>query len=236
MENTSSENKKITPPNDLSDPIRAAVPYALPIVLFLGLTYAESLVPGYYPVAYATKIVMVTGVLMYYSRVWRKEIRWDAQVLPLAIIVGLVTLAEWILIDKLIPYPALGSRTGFDPTTAISYPTLRWLFIGVRFFGLALIVPVMEEVFWRSFLLRFITDQEKWQGLPVGTFSMIAFIAVAVLFALAHPEWLVALICALLYAGLLYRTKSLFACIVAHAVTNFGLGIYVLTTRDWKYW
>ena len=54
--------------------------------------------------------------------------------------------------------------------------------------------------------------------------------------ALAHPEWLVAIMASLAYALWLRRSRSLFGAIVAHAVTNAALGAYVLTTEDWKYW
>ena len=101
--------------------------------------------------------------------------------------------------------------------------------------GLTLMVPLMEELFWRSFLIRIITKPE-WQEMNPWDFSWMAFGAVAGLFALAHPEWLAAVICAVLYGLLLRQTKSLFACFVAHAVTNGLLGIYVLSGGHWALW
>ena len=56
------------------------------------------------------------------------------------------------------------------------------------------------------------------------------------LFALSHPEWLAALIFGLAMCGLLARTRSLFACIAAHAVTNLLLGLYVIHFHQWQYW
>ncbi len=58
----------------------------------------------------------------------------------------------------------------------------------------------------------------------------------SVLFALAHPEWLPALLTGLLWAWLLWQTRSLSTCLISHAVANLALGIYVITTGDWKYW
>jgi CAAX prenyl protease-like protein len=143
--------------------------------------------------------------------------------------------AEWVLIDKWVPYPHLGGRSAFNPFAAIGDPMLRTLFLAARFYGLVLLVPVMEELFWRSFLLRYATDPD-FRKLPVGAFSWTAFAIVAVMFGAAHPEWLVAVIAACAYALLLRQTRSLFACIVAHGVTNLALGVYVLATGDWKYW
>jgi uncharacterized protein len=225
-----SENESPAP-----DPIKAAIPYAVPMILFLALTYLEKYITPY-PLAYGIKVALVTVALVYFSRVWRHEIRFEGRVILPALLVGLVTFGEWVWLDKAIPYPSLGSRVGYNPMAEIADPTWRGVFIATRFYGLAVLVPIMEEVFWRSFLLRFVTDQDKWKSLPVGTFSALAFVVVAGLFALAHPEWLVAAVCAMLYAGLLYWTRSLFACILAHATTNLALGIYVLNTGDWKYW
>jgi uncharacterized protein len=213
------------------------LPYAGPMALFLALTTVEGYLPkASYPWAYGVKIVAVTVALLMFRKAWREEIHFDARVLLPALAVGLVTFAQWVWLDKAIPYPPLGSRVGFDPNAALPDPLWRGLFVAVRLYGLALVVPVMEEVFWRSFLLRYATDQDKWRELPVGQFSLAACLIVAGLFAVAHPEWLVAAVCALLYAALLWHTKSLFACIVAHATTNLALGIYVLATGDWKYW
>lgn len=211
--------------------------YAASMALFLVLTTLEGKAPAaLYPVLYVGKAVLVTVALLFFGRTWRHELRFDARVLPLAVAVGLLTFGEWVLIDKYVPYPHLGTRTGYNPFAAIESPGLRYTFLTVRLYGLAVMVPVMEEVFWRSFLLRYATDQDRWASLPVGTFSAVGFAVVAALFGLAHPEWLVAVICAGLYALLLRQTRSLFAAVVAHGVTNLALGVYVLVTGDWKYW
>jgi CAAX prenyl protease-like protein len=97
------------------------------------------------------------------------------------------------------------------------------------------IVPVMEELFWRSFLIRYLTNQD-FTAIPIGRFSMTAFWLVAGASGLAHPEWLVAVVASAAYSWLLKHTGSLFATVVAHAVTNAALGVYVLLSRDWQYW
>jgi len=207
------------------------------MALFLLLTTLEGRAPAAYsPALYIAKAVLITIALLFCARTWRHELRFDARVLPLALLVGLIACAEWVLIDRYVPYPHLGTRTGYDPFTAIADPGLRYGFLAVRFYGLAVMVPVMEEVFWRSFLLRYATDQDRWAALPVGAFNAIGFAVVAALFGVAHPEWLVAVIFAAMVALLLRQTKSLFAAIVMHSVTNLALGIYVLVTHDWKYW
>jgi CAAX prenyl protease-like protein len=212
--------------------------YVLPMAVFMLVTQAESQFPAYETALYIAKVVAVTGALLAFRRPLA-DVRPDVRVLPLAFLVGLVVFVEWIVVDPLTPHPAflasLGKRSAFNPFTAFPDPTQRALFLAVRFYGLAVMVPVMEEVFWRSFLLRWFTDPD-FERVTLGTFSGMAFAIVAVCFAAAHPEWLAALLCAIAYGLLLRQTRSLFACVVAHGVTNLALGIYVLTTHAWKYW
>ncbi len=209
--------------------------YVIPMAAFIIFTVAEGYAPqSYYPWLYILKVCVVTLALIVCRATWR-DIRPTSRVLLPAILVGLAVFAEWILLDKIIPYPHLGTRVGFDPFSAIGSPLERLLFISVRLFGLVIMVPVMEELFWRSFLLRYLTDPD-FKKIPIGTFSWTAFAIVAVAFGISHTEWLVAVISACAYGLLLWKTKSLFACIVAHAVTNLALGIYILVTREWVYW
>jgi len=204
------------------------------MALFAVFTALEGYAPNHYVWLMLTKAVVVTAALAFFRPPWR-EIRPETRALLPAVLVGLAVFVEWILIDAWIPYPHLGSRRAFNPFAAIQDEPLRLLFLAVRFYVLVLMVPVMEEIFWRSFLLRYLTSSD-FASLPVGAFSWAAFAVTAGGFALVHSEWLVALVCGVAYGLLLRQTKSLFACIVAHSVTNLALGIYVLLAHDWKYW
>lgn len=209
--------------------------YVLPMAAFMLLTTIEGFAPKpYYVWLYVFKCIVVTAILFSF-RTASKDIQPNVHVLIPAVLVGLAVFGEWILLDKLIPYPHLDSRIGLNPFTTIESPIVLTIFLTVRFYGLAVMVPVMEELFWRSFLLRYLTDPD-FTKLPLGTFSWTAFAIVAGAFGLMHSEWLVAVICACAYALLLRQTRSLFACIVAHGVTNLALGIYIIVARDWIYW
>jgi CAAX prenyl protease-like protein len=213
-------------------------PYVLPMAAYLLLTAAEPYIPrSLYSIAYMGKAVILGIVLAVTAKSWRGEIGWEGKAVGLGILAGLIGLPLWLGVDAITPhFDFLGKRVGYNPFEAITDPGLRMAFLAVRFCGLAALVPIMEEVFWRSFLLRWVTDQDRWQTLPVGTFSVAALAIVSALFGAAHPEYLAGIVFALLMAGLLRLTRSLLACIVAHGVTNLALGIYVLVQHDWKYW
>ena len=210
------------------------IDYWLPMVLFGALTLAESyLDPAWFPIAYIVKAVLVTAALVRLRRPYA-DLKYDRRVILPSVAIGLLVFALWVWIDKVVPYPHFGSRSAFDPTPLQG--SAWWpAFLAVRLYGLALMVPVMEEIFWRSFLLRYLTRAD-FESLPVGTFSAFALLVMLAASAVAHPEWLVAVLASLAYAVWLRRSRSLFGAILAHSTTNAALGAYVLRTGEWQYW
>ena len=116
-------------------------------------------------------------------------------------------------------------------------PFARWAFLSIRVAGPTLVVPVMEELVFRDFLMRFLIQGVRFDSIPVGTFSWTALLATSLLFGFNHgfnffiPGFLYGLLMALL----LFRTKSLGACITAHGVTNWSLYLYCIYTADWQF-
>jgi CAAX prenyl protease-like protein len=217
----------------------AWVPYVVPMAVFVMFTsLVEPRAPVLYPWLYIVKVILVT-VCVAACRSPLHEIRFEARVLLPAVLVGAAVFAVWIWLEPLTHYPHfafLGKRVEYNPFDAIGDGPLRGLFLVARFYGLAVLVPLVEEIFWRSFMLRFISDPDDFQRLRQGQFSWIAFAVVAVAFGATHPEWMEAIICGLAYGLLLRYTRNLFACIVAHGVTNLMLGIYIVTHHAWKFW
>ncbi len=226
-----------SPPNDTSDGAaqqrRALIQYIAPILVFGLFTAGEQYLPrALYGLAYFVKICAVTISLLLCRRPLR-DIRPSRKGLTTSIVIGLAVFVAWVGIDKTVPYPHLGERVGYDPFGGRILGEAAFLI--VRFYGLVLVVPVMEELFWRSFVLRYMTDAD-FLSLPIGTFSPTALGVMVVVSGIAHPEWLVAVVASGAYAWWLRRSRSLFATIVSHATTNAALGVYILATHDWKYW
>ena len=105
----------------------------------------------------------------------------------------------------------------------------------LRLAGAALVVPLMEELFWRSFLARWIDAQNFLSQAP-RRLSFKAIGITSVLFALEHRLWFAGLLAGLLYGWVYRRTGSLWVPVIAHAVTNGALGIWVLRTGSWQFW
>ena len=209
--------------------------YWLPLVVFGVFTTLEPYAPGgSYPWVYLAKIVAVTAVLLR-GRAGLREIWPSASVVLPAVIVGVLIVVEWLVIDTIVPYPHLGSRVGYDPIASIPNRGLFIAFLAGRLYGLVILVPVIEEMFWRDFVLRYLTNDD-FQSVPIGTFSQRSLWIMAIGSALTHSEWVAALLAALLFAWVVRSTKSLFAAVIAHSVANGALAAYILVTRDWKYW
>src|SRR5207253_2425985 len=102
---------------------------------------------------------------------------------------------------------------------------------------LVVVVPLMEEVFWRGFLLRYLI-RERFCSVPVGTFSWLSCLVVTVGFTFAHgrADWLAAFIAGALYNVAAYSCKSLTSCILAHSLTNLCLGLWIVKSGQWGFW
>lgn len=150
-----------------------------------------------------------------------------------AVAVGVAVFVLWINLDA--PWMSLStaSTEPFVPRTADG--GLDWALIVVRIAGAALVVPVMEELFWRSFLMRWV-QSPVFEGVDPQRTGVKAVLLSTFVFMLAHPLWLAAIIAGLAYA-LLYRgTGRLWTAVIAHAVTNGALGIWVVASGQWQFW
>jgi hypothetical protein len=133
--------------------------------------------------------------------------------------------------------PFAPSADVFDPTKAFRSPAIMWSWITIRVASAALVVPVMEELFWRDFLWRSIIAPADFKLATVGESDPKAFLLVTLAFCTVHGNWfLTAIVWGLMIATLLLYTKSLGACIIMHGTTNLLLALYVLHTHDWSFW
>lgn len=213
----------------ISHPRRPYIPYVVPFAIFAICTYIPSLFNISQYLMYPVKTVLVAVSLIYFWNNYREEIRFSLN--WLAVISGIFVFLIWVLPEGL--YPQIGNSE-YNP---YDYSSGSWviLLIAFRLVGASLVVPFMEELFWRSFALRF-AIRSDFKSLPLGQFSWFSFIFISVLFGFEHHRWLVGIVAGMVYAGVLYRSRNLFTPILSHAITNFLLGLYVLYTHQWSFW
>ena len=145
---------------------------------------------------------------------------------------GLLVFSLWVNMDW-----TLGSQNtpiGFNPGIFVT-EDVKWLMILVRVTGAVIIVPVMEELFWRSFLLRYLIKAE-FTTVAIGRFSLFSFLAVSILFGLEHHYVFAGIMAGVVFNCIYYYTRSIAHCILSHAVANLCLAVYVLATGHWHFW
>ena len=223
--------------------VRDDILYFLPMVVFLlfvglgGLGKDTGHGTTWYPWTYVARALTVGVLLILFRRAYTK-IRWNHWWLGL--IVGVAGFFQWIGMQLFLQHhfaffkPAEGA---FNPDLFFSSPASRYAFIAVRLLGAALVVPFMEELFWRDFAWRSIIAPNDFKLAKVGEWDLKAFLIVPLAFSVVHGNWwLTAVVWALMVGALLAYTKSLGACIIAHATTNLMLGLYVLYSKQWFFW
>jgi hypothetical protein len=154
--------------------------------------------------------------------------------------VGLAVFALWILPDTLVPewrsHWLLQNGVTGRLKTSIPPAELTPLMLALRTARAALLVPVLEELFWRGWLPRWVQDT-RFERVPLGRYTPFAFWATAALFAAEHgPFWEVGLAAGVVYNWWMRRTRSLGDLILAHGVTNLVLSLWVIGRQDWKFW
>ena len=183
---------------------------------------------------YAFQIVAVLLALAFFARAY-DELRAPAlggRAALEAVGVGVAVFVLWVNLD--FPWAKLGEPgAGFDPRRAGG--DIDWMLVAVRLFGAAAVVPIMEELFWRSFLLRWIDRPDFLQQSP-ATASLRALLISSVVFGIEHRLWLAGILAGLAYGGLYRRSNTLWSPILAHAVTNLLLGLWVVATGAWHFW
>lgn len=208
-----------------------------PFALFIAFLAAQPLLEGALDprwLAVARGLVVAVALAWF----WKEyaELRAPPSVPAwhwlLAVAVGAAVFGLWIALDS--GWAVMGELgRGFVPLRADG--SLDVTLVALRLLGLALVVPVMEELFWRSFLLRWI-DRRDFLVADPRRASLLAFGVSCALFAVEHSQWFAGLIAGAAYAALYMLSRNLWIPIVSHATTNALLGFWILATRDWRFW
>jgi CAAX prenyl protease-like protein len=215
------------------------LPFAL-YIAFLALTGAVtqgSAVLATFPfdvrLIYPYKVGCVALLLGFFWRRYAEFARPGLQLYEAlwGVVVGIGVFLLWISLDQ--GWMSFGHSAGFDPRT--SSGATDWSLALPRLLGAVLVVPVMEELFWRSFVMRWIARPEFLELTPAHVGSR-ALLVSSVMFGMEHSLWLAGIVAGLVYGWLYIKSKNLWVPVLAHATTNGLLGLWVLQTGQWSFW
>ena len=216
-----AENAASAPPMGFS----YFAPHAAPFLVLLLVLVIGQLLDLPRSAVYPVQTLLVAGLLFYFRRSYRPEIKVAFDLVAIA--AGVFVFVVWVAMEGL--YPLL-DEPGEASYAAASVPDLA-----VRLLGAALVVPLAEELFWRSFAMR-ILIRTDFKAVPLGAFTWLSFVFTVLAFGFEHHRWLPGIVAGIVYAALLYRSRNLFSPILSHAVTNAFLGVYVIITGNWHFW
>ncbi|HCN29491.1 MAG TPA: CAAX prenyl protease-related protein [Verrucomicrobiales bacterium] len=198
---------------------------------------------------YPLQTLVCAGLLLFFRRHYALR-PWRG--LGLACALGVAGIALWILpawtyqkLDTENPpvwwaWLGMADRSrGFDPGQLAEWPVWERITIFMRFARLVVVVPLVEEIFWRGFLMRWLAAEGRpWHETPFGAHTWRSFWIVTTLVMLAHQpaDWPAAFVWGALVYLAAARTRSLGACVLMHALANALLGAWVMGAKQWGFW
>jgi len=252
-------------PLSAQDPVRLTRAHVYPFAVFMVFLVALPLIAAgigwKHPDApwwrqdpaqfiYPIQTLVTLGLLIHYwpSYAFRWSWRWGLA----AVLFGALGIGCWLLPTTLYDHWGLTAtptgvlkllgvaarNEGFDPGIFHS-PAAWWTAVSLRFLRLVVVVALVEEIFWRGFLMRFVCD---WEGdywcQPFGRATWKSYIIVTGFFMAAHAQ--VDYAGAFVYGTLTYLlcvwSKSLGACVVMHATANLLMGLYIIAYAKYGLW
>ena len=191
--------------------------------------------------------------LVFLGYFWRSyTFNWSFKWSLVGIVFGAIGIGFWLLPTTLYDYWNLTEtptgwlgkfgveerKEGFDPNifqNALGY----WSSLTMRFIRAVIVVALIEEIFWRGFVMRLVCDWEGdyWKQ-PFGRHRWLSYLIVTGLFMVAHSSTDYA--GAFVYGSLTYLlcvwSKNLGACVVMHATANLIMGSYIMAYGKYGLW
>ncbi len=216
----------------------AALPYVLPFAVFMLLLAAQKQLAALGRWDAPVRVIVLAAVIWFFSR---RVLSFQIAHWAGSAAVGVAVFALWVGPDLLFPAyrnhwlfqnALTGNLASSIPPGLLTDP----LVLAFRAIRAVILVPILEELFWRGWLMRWLVSPD-FDKVPLGTYAAGAFWITALLFAAEHgPYWDVGLLTGVIYNWWMVRTRSLGDCILMHAVTNACLSLFVIVGGHWEYW
>ncbi len=217
-----------------ASPIRARVVPYVAILVITSLFQDQLGEPARYWIYFAK--IIFGALCIWEMRTLVPEMKWAFSLEAVA--AGILVWAIWVFLDPYYPKFELLVKMGkpWNPFAQFGKSSGQaWFFFWVRTLGSAIVIPPIEEVFYRSFLYRYCIRTD-FQNVPLNRFHPTSFIVISLFFGLVHFQWVGGVLCGLIFQALVIRKNRLGDAILAHAITNFLLGLWIYWKGDWQFW
>jgi exosortase E/protease (VPEID-CTERM system) len=219
---------------DGCSPLTASLSTTTCLLPFLVLTAVTMLTQAFtsgFDMLYPVRVIATAAVLWYL----RHDLPWQTcRIAPEAVAIGAVAFAIWMLLTPGAAAASAAATVSQNPLHVSQPWQTIWLLF--RLAGSTVTVPIAEELFFRGFITRRCISADA-DSVPIGEFSWFSFLVSSVSFGVLHGDaWLAGVVVGMLFAGALYRRRTLFDAVVAHATTNALLSGYVIATGSWSQW
>ena len=198
-------------------------PYVLPFLLYLALAQAEEFLPHWHDHLYCARVLICAGLILMWRRHFHAELtqKITARQYFYALLAGTLAFSLW-------PVAVHENLIHLAQPTASTYPVpVAFLLQGIALAGFVFVFPIMNELFWRSFMLRYFISAD-FRSVPLGTFQLFSVVGVTILSGLAFRYGLVLGGVSLIMNLLLMWQKNLRCCIVAHSICQILVGTYIM--------
>lgn len=201
------------------------LPYLLPITVQLLLTLILSAFQEEVDLAYPVRLVVVCAVLWAYRGSYTASGLY-AQPTVSACALGALVYIVWVW---MIPEKPAESPLELLPGSLVTL----WLLS--RLLGAVIVVPVIEELAFRGYLLRRL--QSRWfDEVPLGQLTLASVLLSSLAFGLLHQAWVAGVVAGVAYALATRIRGNLNDPVVAHATTNLCLALHVAYWQRWDLW
>ena len=148
-------------------------PRVAPFAIFVVLTFMQ----GWFGEdskywLYLVK-TLVGAWLVWEMRPFVEEMRW--KISWEAVVVGIAIFVAWVGLDDLYPrLSKLEEAAAWNPHKQFGAGSaMAWFYIAVRIAGSSIVVPPLEEVFYRSFLYRYLVKID-FRSMPLNRFHALS--------------------------------------------------------------
>lgn len=224
---------------------RPAMAAVLPYAIWMGLLFGLPATAECYAVRTALTAAAISVAVRYGADAFAPW--WSAQRARGPILwglgIGLLVCFLWIFPERFALYRdfsllgalGLGGGGASDAASPYDPAVCGWPLTLVKLIGSAFVIAPVEELFFRSFLYRWLQNSD-WTKVDLRRFDGSAFLWMVGLFALEHHTRLVAGAMAGAFYGWLAIRKGVGSAVIAHVTTNLLLGLYVILKGQWGFW